>query len=270
MLSVFSDQFAHRYVFHYTAPSTFVDWILPSLQLRMSRFANVNDPRESREWICSLTVPGELMGTDWDVVGLSERFTAHMKSTAKLLCVTRDNPDLDPDRPDHLYGRGYAHPSMWDRYAAGHAGVCLILDTDCLVDAVARAADGRGDVYRQGVSYQDQPIGEARAYTLSASAIAERGEEAVFSEHQLTYMGDLYFWKSKDWSVEFEYRWLVLDGGDDDLYVDISTALAGVVFGDRFPVDQMAGVEDALVGHDITLARIKYRNGHPIVLPYRP
>ena len=270
MLKVFTDDDAHKYVCHFTAPDTFLTHIFPTFRLRMSRFLNVNDPRESRQWTCTLMVPDELIGQDWDIVALSDRFTAFMKANAKLLCVTRDDPGLDPDRVDHLYGRAYAHPSMWDRYAGGHTGVCLMLDVDRLNDAVAQAAVGHGELYRMGVSYADQPPAEHHAYTLWAGEIFERGEEAVFAEHQRTHHGALYFWKSKDWAAEYEYRWVLLDSGGDEVYVDITDALSGVVFGDRFPAATADMVANTLAGRNITLSRLHYRNGHPIVLPRDP
>lgn len=267
MVGVFTDDDAHRYVCHYTTAETFLKHILPTLQLRLSRFGTVNDPRESREWTCTLMVPDELMEREWDVVGLSRRFTEFMKANAKLLCVTRDDPDLDPTRASHLYGRAYAHPSMWDRYAGAHSGVCLMLDVELLGEAVARAADGRGDLYRIGVSYADQPSSEITAYTLSARDIDARGELAVFADHQRRHHGALYFRKSKDWASEFEYRWVLLDSSADDVFVDVSAALSGVVFGEAFPIGAMGMVAQILAGQPVTLGRIKYRNGHPIVLP---
>ena len=267
---MFSDQHAHRYVCHYTSADAFLNHILPSLSLRMSRFASVNDPRESREWICTLTVPDELMNRNWNILEMSDRFTDYMKLNAKLLCVTRDDPNLDPLRTNHLYGRGYAHPSMWDRYAEGHAGVCLILDIEKLSDSVADTAASRGnlDLYRQGVSYADMPDGETRAYTLSASDLVDRDESDVFGDHQRKYHGELYFWKSQDWASEFEYRWVLLDSDPGDVYINIAGSLAGVVFGDRFPAHKIEIVAKSLSGRGMTFAKVRYRNGHPIVLPW--
>ena len=40
-----------RYLYHYTRAETLVNHILPSESLRFSRFQNVNDPRESKDWV---------------------------------------------------------------------------------------------------------------------------------------------------------------------------------------------------------------------------
>lgn len=264
---MFSDDFAHQYVCHYTSREAFLAHILPSLRLRMSRFRNVNDPRESREWFCTLLVPDDLMNDAWDVVAISERFTDHMKSNAKLLCVTQDDPELNVNRSNHMYGRAYAHPSLWDRYGGQHGGVCLMLHVGELHRSVELAAASRGELYAGPVAYEDQPPSESAAYTLWATALKAQGETSVFAQHQRDHRDALYFSKSSDWASESEYRWVLLDGSVDDVYVDISTCLRGVVFGEDFPASA-ADMVAAMLGHDVTLGRIKYRNGHPIVLPH--
>ena len=265
---VFSDDYAHRYLCHYTSREAFLSYILPSLRLRMSRFRNVNDPRESRQWVCTLMVPDDLMGAEWDVLALSSRFTDHMKSNAKLLCVTRDDPDLAIDRSSHMYGRAYAHPSMWDRYGGQHGGVCLMLDAKELHRSVELASSGRGELFSGPVAYADQPATESAAYTLWANTLNDQGETTVFDQHQRDHREALYFSKASDWASEFEYRWVLLDGSDDDVYVDIGNCLRGVVLGEDFPPAAADMVALLLQQRDIDLSRIKYRNGHPIVLPH--
>jgi len=266
-VSMFTDADAHLYVSHYTTAEVFLTHILPTMKIRMSSFAQVNDPRESRGWLCGLSVPDKLMDREWDIVALSTRFTDYMKKNAKLLCLTRDDPEFELNPANHLYGRSYAHPSMWDRYASNHSGVCLMFDWDKLGTAVLTSADGRGETYRIAVSYDDIPPGEHAAYHLNASEIVEHGEETVFRDHQLSHHGTLYFRKSRDWASEFEYRWVVLDTQDTDIFVDISDCLAGVVFGDAFAPHAIPMVANVLAEKQIHLAQIKYRNGHPVVLP---
>ena len=53
---MFSDEHALRFHYHYTTADTFLAYILPSLRLKLSVLAAVNDPRESRDWACSVSV----------------------------------------------------------------------------------------------------------------------------------------------------------------------------------------------------------------------
>ena len=57
----------NRYVYHYTSSSTLADKILPTGKLRFSRFENVNDPRESKEW----TLPIRLTQTPIKIAGIA-------------------------------------------------------------------------------------------------------------------------------------------------------------------------------------------------------
>lgn len=264
---MFTDDYAGRYLFHYTKPEVFLDHILPTMTLRMSSFADLNDPRESKNWLCSVTVPP---GTrrSWDLGDLSRRFTDQMKGSAYVLFFTRDDPVLSTGRIAHLYGRGYAHPSMWDRYSKGHSGVCLAFDVDTLGDSISTAVANRGKLFYQGVSYEDMPRTDLAAFLLDGQKIEDMGEDAALQEHQERHAGSLYFYKSTDWSIEFEYRWvLIAQDRSSDYYVDIRRSLAGVIFGDAFPSPSISHVLSQLRGTDVNLAHLNYRNGDPVVRP---
>jgi hypothetical protein len=272
---MFRDEDAGLYLGHYTTAETFLTYILPTMKVRMSSFARVNDPRESRSWLCNLTCSDNMTEDELDIHALSARFTDYMKKTAKLLCLTRDDETTDnPNRLDHLYGRCYAHPSMWDRYANRHSGVCLMFDHDRLREAIARASDGRGNTsYYAPVSYVNQPSNEVGAFTLDISEIRTHGEKEVFREHQEKFHTVLYFQKSTDWSPECEFRWVVLDPDESELFIDIGKCLSGIVFGEAFPVAAIKMVakilderEDA-AEQPVELTQMQYRNGHPIVMP---
>jgi Protein of unknown function (DUF2971) len=265
-VAMFSDQDAGRYLFHYTRAETFLLHILPTMQLRMSPFANLNDPRESRTWLCTIRL-SDGASRDWDLLTISREFSEFMKGTASVLCFTRDDPDFSPGRHAHLYGRGYAHPSMWDRYAGNHSGVCLALDIDHLSDDIARSVGEKGDLLYMDVSYEDMDERDLRAFELEASDLESKGLESTFREHQERYHGRLYFSKGKDWSNEFEWRWVLLASKPGPYFVDVSGSLSGVIFGDAFPVGAIDMVQGLVASRGLQLASIRYRNGDPVVLP---
>jgi hypothetical protein len=72
---MFRDEDAGRYLFHYTTIEAFLGHILPTRRLRFSPFSEVNDPRESQDWFCSLAVDSG-QPEDWNVLDISRRFTA--------------------------------------------------------------------------------------------------------------------------------------------------------------------------------------------------
>src|SRR2546423_10786553 len=118
-----------RYLYHYTRHDTALEYILPSLKLKLGIFANVNDPRESKAWFFTLICPTESPNND-EFFKLQEDATRIVKGTCKVLCLTRDNPIISRDMPHDVFGRGYAHSRMWAQYAGNHKGVCLILDKE--------------------------------------------------------------------------------------------------------------------------------------------
>jgi hypothetical protein len=264
---MFRDEDAGRFVFHYTTMETFLGHILPMRRLRLSPFNEVNDPRESKDWFCSLTVDsGE--PEDWDLFEISQEFTAALKGSAKVLCVTRDDPALHPQRLAHLFGRGYAHSRMWDRYAGRHTGVCLAFDIDTFGDDIAVSVAHKGQLIHMGVSYSDMPVAEVAAFNVRTSAISELGLAGALRVHREKHHGALYFSKSTDWATEFEYRWVLLsDHADQYEFVDVRRSLAGVIFGPDYPEESIAMVKHVLDDASVVLARLRYMNGNPIPGP---
>jgi Protein of unknown function (DUF2971) len=264
---MFSDEFAGRYLFHYTSAETFLAHILPAMRLRMSPMNDVKDPRESKVWLPTLAMDdGPLDG-----MGLEElipEFDRVMRARTKVLCFTRDDPNLNEERSAYLYGRGYAHSRMWDRYAHGHAGVCLAFDIDTLGNEIASSLDGRGLLLHQGVSYFDFPPDEVGAFTIFTSKVKSLGLEQALSEHRVIHQGTFYFYKSSDWQSEYEYRWILLSDHDDRWeYVPIEDSLAGVIFGVDYPMESIGMVRNELKTRNVVFGQMFWRNGHPIPIP---
>jgi hypothetical protein len=267
---MFRDEDAGRFLFHYTTLEAFVGHILPARRLRFSPFSELNDPRESKEWLCSLSVD-EAEARDWNVLEISEAFTRSLKGSTKVLCLTRDDPALHPNRLAHLYGRGYAHTRMWDRYAGNHTGVCLALNIDTLGEDITESLAGTGELVSMAVTYSDMPSAEVDAFFLKTSAIASLGLEEALRTHRSAHYGTLYFFKSSDWASEFEYRWVLLSDTDAKYqFVDIRRSLAGVIFGADYPEESIPMVRDVLGDESVVLSRMWYRNGHPIPVPALP
>lgn len=264
---MFTDEDAGRYLFHYTTLESFLGHILPSRRLRFSPFSAVNDPREAKDWLCSIRVDTDVP-LPWDVIDAAQNFTALLKKSAKVLCFTRDDPLLDPQRVAHLYGRGYAHPRMWDRYADRHRGVCLAFDVVKLGDEIAASVADRGRLVSRWVTYDDMPTAEVDAFTISARAVLELGWEAAMSQHFDLHHGALYFYKSTDWATEFEFRWVLLSSHNDEYeFVDLRSSLSAVIFGEAYPTDSIPMVRNLLADSPVIFAHMTHRNGHPLPLP---
>lgn len=263
---MFTDNDAGKFLFHYTPADVFLPHILPTMRMRMSSFSRLNDPRESKNWLCNVAVPDGLH-QEWNPIAVSQEFTSRIKGSAKVLSLVQDDPNLNPGRVDHLYGRGYAHPSMWDRYANHHSGVCLAFDREQLGQDVSDAVGSRGELISMAVSYESMSAADVYAFQLNAGELERKGFEQTLRDHQRIHAAALFFCKSRDWEREFEFRWVLLgDSEKAEPYIDVTRSLKAVLFGDAFPLHAIPMVATVLSGKELVLARIVYRNGDPIVL----
>lgn len=161
-----------KYLYHYTGLKTALEYILPSLKLKVGTPANVNDPRESKTWYFALICPTDTPGNR--ALPLLEEVSLIAKGTCKALCLTRDNPIITRDQPDAVFGRGYAHSRMWAQYAEKHTGVCLIVDRQKLSNRIAKELGHKGTIYHGSVDYRDEESTED--FQLSKSIMTRSGK----------------------------------------------------------------------------------------------
>jgi hypothetical protein len=254
----------HRYVYHYTRPETFLAHILPTMVLRMSPFAAVNDPRESKEWRFE-AVAGAASSDRFDRI--NRRYSEIVRGEAKLICLTRDAPEAGDDLVNDLYYRGYAHPRMWDRYAGNHSGVCLGFRLDKLIDDVRNAVADKGEILEGTVSYDQLPLSPEEGLSFDNEVC---DVDSVLREHRDAHRQTLYFQKSIDWSSENEHRFVLLTDPNRIVNalgyenVDISSSLDLVIFGHDFPAAAIQMVS-RIVDDRIELGRVRYVNGTPVL-----
>lgn len=264
---MFTDHDEGRYLFHYTSTEAFLAHILPTRLLRLSPFARLNDPRESKAWSWSVTDDaGVAQSPDFDFFGLQERMDSFIRGRAKLLCLTQDDGDKLQTSAWH-HGRGYAHPSLWDRYAGNHSGVCLAFEKGKLTEDLQGQLGGRGLIRHGPVEYADAPGVETRAFNLRTTTLRDLGEDGAARNQVERFTRELFFTKSHDWAAESEYRCLLLDHSQDDAYLDIRSSLRGVIFGSEFAAHTVPMVRRELNDDSVILARIAYQNGHAQPLP---
>jgi hypothetical protein len=75
-------------VYHYTRASTLTNYILRSGQLRLSRFKEVNDPRESQDW--KFNYRGDTVALDFDSSLMESKLDAHLKHSWRIGCFVSD------------------------------------------------------------------------------------------------------------------------------------------------------------------------------------
>src|SRR5690242_13384143 len=100
--------------------------------MKLGPFSQMRDPRESKPW--GYEAPTDPFVDLRDEVGrFSEMIRAaqELKGRVKVLSLTEDNLS-EPDE-SAVFGRGFAHPRLWEHYADNHSGVCLCFDRQALI-----------------------------------------------------------------------------------------------------------------------------------------
>ena len=257
-----------RYLYHYTSAATAADHIVPTMKIRMSPMADVNDPRESKIWLPTLGYGSTGLPDGMDFSDYLSAFNDVMRERTKVVCFTRDDPTVVADSPPDLYGWGYAHSRMWDRYADNHRAVCLVFEIDTLGDEICESIATRGQLLNFGVAYHNYPPGGSAAFHMSTDDIDAYGLQGALVDHRDRHHGVLYFYKAADWASENEWRWILFSAFDDRWeYASVNQSLAGVIFGVDCRGADMRRMRWLLRSRPgMRYAQMTYRNGHPIPL----
>jgi hypothetical protein len=254
---------AGPYLFHYTTLATALEHILPTLSFRLSPFSQMRDPRESQDWWASATKHGpELPNEDELFFG----FTEHLKSQKpyfKLMSLTRDE---QRPLPNEIFGRGFAHPRLWEQYGGDHRGVCLCFDRDALIEELEAELQGVGQLRHGDVVYEDEPIaGQVLHFDLNDAA--ERGIETLVDELLKTHADELFFKKLCDWATEYEYRFVLRNDSPDAVVVTVASALRGVILGSLVSASYFPALRSLCDPREIAISQLRWVNGRPIPVP---
>ena len=209
-----------------------LEHIVPGRTLRLGPFSSMRDPRESHDWriIGGGYVPEEQPDQHkQDDLHRWLEFTLainELKSRVKVLSLTRDDP-TERDAGSAVFGRGFAHPRLWEQYADNHRGVCLCFDSEKLIDRLAARLPG---VDHGAVSYIDAEIA-SQALFAGADELRELGVTAALSNHVREHLDELFFTKLKDWETEMEYRFVVQTDHPEPIFVKVKSALRALILG---------------------------------------
>lgn len=257
-----------KYVYHYTSCETLVRHILPSGKLRLSPFADMNDPREYKTWTFNLYSRCGFEKT-FNHSAIETQASDLIKRDCKLLCTTLDGPHSADDSTDNIYDRGYCRPRMWAQYAEKHRGVCLVFDRQKL-DHNIRVEFSRALVIAGKVAYRNRPRSQRldiwHAFLLDYDNIRDLGMEKAVAVHFSQHHNELFLEKGADWADEREYRWIVRDFGSGECLVDFGESLVGILFGDNCSSENREKIH-ALTDQNVSIGILNWKSGVPEVLP---
>ncbi|WP_456825318.1 DUF2971 domain-containing protein [Cellulomonas sp. P5_E12] len=267
-MTLFGDlDFGEAYFYHYTRAER-LRQILDGGRLRMGPYASTNDPRETKAWYPSLSVPDDEADLAQDEhMRLMADLDGRLRGRAKVLCLTRDAEPRDELDAIFQFRRGYARARMWDQYGDRHAGACLVFDRrrlhSTIVEVSAPAVPRFGNV-----RYENRPVGPTGRFNFDLAALRRNGVEAEADTFLREHTRELFFHKNTDWESEQEFRYVVVDDRPE-LFVPIWSSLVAVVLGDAHDADQLPAIRrhTAVAQSDIAVAVCRWQNGAPNPLP---
>ncbi len=250
-------------LFHYTSLERAIEDILPSMTLKTSPFAEMRDPRESKDW-----GPTTAGFTDSDNHDAEDRrywelyrCLNDLKRSCRLLSFTED----DPDPMTRDYGRGFARPRLWEQYGGAHKGICLCFDRAALIRSME--AEFSGDLFfRHGaVEYLDERL--FRELSFDASVLAESIDlESIIAKHLETHWKSFFFTKLTDWSTEREYRFLLRRLDPAAVFVDMTDSLRAICMGPDLADPYYPALAALCAPSGIHVRKLIWQNNEPLTM----
>lgn len=264
-----------RYLYHYTRSDS-ASHILDGMSLRVSPYSSTNDPRESRPWLPSLSLPDEahMSADEWQE--FCDGVDVVMRGRVQVACFTGDRAAASLAGFWNFH-RGWARARMWQQYAGDHSGLCLILDRQRWCDGVdsicvqmaGSLGDKRWKAVHGAVVYEDRPVGwDPRTLDFSLADVRRYGAASLAQSRVEANYHVLYLNKNTDWQSECEFRSLVV-GADEPLLISLKPCLVGIVVGEKASSEMVDAAKSAMssIGCGDAIARCVWRGGAPIVVP---
>lgn len=254
------------YLYHYTKVEIARDCILRSNSLKVGSFRNTNDPKETKDWKFNYAL-GELDPTieETNVAGLA--ISKEIKSKSKILCFSKDKNLTDINPLNQIFSRGFAKSRMWAQYGGNHSGVCLIFNKRILDKRITEQfGNPLNEIYQGSVNYINRPIVDdiyTSAYTINYPYYKKLGLSEYSRRHLYTHYPRLFFEKSTDWQGEEEYRWVIVSGEEDDLYLQLDNALVGVVFGESTNEQDISQIVHLAKANGVKFEKMEWKNCTP-------
>jgi hypothetical protein len=229
-----------KYFFHYTKWESAREFILPERRLRLSPYKDLADPLESRERLLGAGVsysPGDPSMEIKISMAHADAATAlnELKLNSKVLALTVDADwVMSVKNSDARYGMGWASASMWEHYAANHAGVCLVFNKERFSKVVLPQLQATSPTARAGSVHYWRPDREQPPYPPLLLDQGGNGEELAMA-HLEKHFKEYFFTKLAVWEGEHEFRFVQPAREPGYTYVDYGDSLVGFVVGELFP-----------------------------------
>jgi hypothetical protein len=222
---------------------------------------------ETKTWRFSIGSNQNRNLSKYSLEELSESLTYALKHKTYLACFSQDE-FLTGDHTKDIYARAFGKSRMWAQYAANHTGICLVLEKYSIRKAaMEQFKDDRFRIYGGPVDYRDRLITEVNnpmdGFVVDADYLEKLGLDEYIHAHVKTHHKALFFEKVTDWSKENEFRIVVFAGENEEHFIDISNAIAGVLFGANCDEKNINRIVDLCNQGNTQFEQIVWRNSTP-------
>lgn len=210
-------------IYHYTSIRVALEYILPSMKLRLSPRNTAIDPIERLKSFISFSDSG--IKRDWatDKGYEIKNEIKEIEKSVKQICFCQ-NPEKITGQ-NKLYSiedYGFSKPRMWDQYGDRYNGVCLVFSLTKLKNECTKKFH-----HHDLLKYLTYKEFEVKHRSIDINRIREIGYEKYKSEY-INYFKSRLFWKHRDYAGENEYRFCSFTNQSYD-YLDISNSLKGII-----------------------------------------
>lgn len=250
---------------HYTSAAVVFEHVLPTGEIRLSRYGNMRDPAESQDLRLAMGFSGDRTDEEADRASGDLLVTVkEVRDSMRVLSLTREVPGAQD-----TFGCCWARPRMWEQYGDVHRGACLVFDGGRLRNAIhgqmpEQMSPREPPLFMDSVRYTPAGIASSSVVGISDDDIFDSNRvRAAVAGYINAHYDDFYLLKADDFASEWEYR-VVLRGDEEEYaYVDYRNALVAVVVGLHFPEWQLPGAALRCESAGVELRRMHWEGGWP-------
>ncbi len=228
-----------KFLYHYTSKEKLIEFILPSLNLKLNFLKNTNDPKEkkmsTRFAIKNIEFAGEYLE-------LGGRLRELIDTKYKVCCFSGD---YLKDSEKYF---GYQLVRMWATYGDNHKGVCLVIDKEKF--SKENEVDNINTVLQE-INYDASASNQIYKESKDLNTNYDQATEDLINYN----INTIFFSKHHDWITENEIRFVT---NSDRKFCSIENSLQKIILGMDFNLKYRPSITEQFRERKIEVQRIDY------------
>lgn len=269
-------QYTDELLYHYT-DSKKAFKVLKTNKLLFNRMNMTNDPLEYKEYFPTFSLTQEqIFGKEPDsILGRSDSESQFRKEYEKIINSEKKNHrvccfciDKSGSIHDDPFLKGYGRSRMWGQYANGHEGVCLVFIKQKLIETVKNFYSDE-NLYAEKVIYKNLLPGafESLRHIPHYNGINPKQDAERYYQSNKKILFESLFYKFKDYQDENEFRIMIYNEQNIDIYFDITSTIQAIVIGDKVTNKEKSKLWPLCKEKNIDLYSIHWFESGPKILP---